>query len=67
MFPQITGKLQKIKVDENLTNFEKFDDIKVKKSPLFSIFLHVCNQFSPQDHLFISLVDNRPQKMKKLT
>ena len=66
VFPPITGKLQKIKIHEKLTNFGNFDEIKVKKSPLFSIFWHLCNQISAPDHLFISLVGNRSQKNGKI-
>jgi len=38
MFPPITGKLQKIKIDEKLTIFDNFDQKIVPKPPLFSIF-----------------------------
>ena len=66
VFPPITGKLQKIKIHEKLTNFGNFDEIKVKKSPLFSIFWHLHNYISAPDHLFISLVGNRSQRNGKM-
>ena len=43
MFPPITGKLQKIKINEKFTIFENFDGKKVQKAPLFSIFWHSGN------------------------
>ena len=55
MFPPITWKLQKIKIDEKLTNFENSNDKKVKKSPLFSILWHLGSLISAPDHLVISL------------
>ena len=66
MFPPITGKLQKIKIDEKLTNFEIFNGEKVTKSPLFSIFLHSGNQMSASDHSKISLVDDRSKIIGKM-
>ena len=66
MFPQITGKLQKIKIDEKLTICKNFDPKKVTKSPLFSIFWHPGYQISAPDHLFISRVGNRSRKNGKM-
>ena len=43
MLPPITGKLQKIKIDEKLTIFENFEQKKVPKPPLLSIFWHPGN------------------------
>jgi len=43
VFPPITGELQKIKIHQELTHFGNFDEIKVKKSPHFSIFWHLHN------------------------
>ena len=43
MFPTITGKLQKIKIDQKLTNLEILNENKVRKSPLYSIFWHPGN------------------------
>ena len=66
MFPPITGKLQKIKINEKLTIFENFDGKKVAKSPLFSIFWHPDNQISASVHSNISLVGNRSKKIGKM-
>ena len=43
MFPPITGKLQKIKINEKLTIFDDSNEKKDTKSPLFSIFWHPGN------------------------
>ena len=66
MFPPITGKLQKIKINEKLTIFENFDGKKVAKSPLFSIFWHPGNQISASVHSNISLVGNRSKIIGKM-
>ena len=66
MFPPITGKLQKIKIDEKLTIFENFDQKKVPKPPLFSIFWHPGNLISTPVHSNISLVGNRSKKIGKM-
>ena len=66
MFPLIAGKLQKIKIDEKLTIFENFDQKKVPKLPLFSIFWHPGNYVSTQVHSNISLVGNRSKKFGKM-
>ena len=58
MFPPITEKLQKIKIDKKLTIFDNFDGKKVTKSPLFSIFRHSGNLISGPNHSNISLVGN---------
>ena len=66
MFPPITGKLQKIKIDEKLAISENFDQKKVTKSPLFSIFWHPGNQIIAPVHSNISLVGNRSKKIVKI-
>ena len=66
MFPPITGKLQKIKIDEKLTIFENFDQKKVPKPPLLSIFWHLGNQISTPVQSNISLVGNRSKKIGKM-
>ena len=47
-------------------NFANFDVMKVKKSPMFSIFWHLCNQISAPDHLFISLAGYRSKRIGKM-
>ena len=66
MFPPITGKLQKVKIDEKLTIFKNFNGKNVTKSPLFSIFWHPGNLISAPNHSNISLIGIRSKKIEKM-
>ena len=66
MFPPITGKLQKIKINEKLTIFENFNVKKSKKSPLFSIPWHLSIMKAPDRPLRYWSSCNRFQKIGKM-